>query len=979
MLPKSCSDPDRHRPCPRLASPPGEHRLAPPATARRSTRLQRGALRGLAASLVATTAILLPCQSAPAQSFAVEVTGDIINPGWLPPNGAVPSGNIPAGESETYHYAFPVNSNHFVEFDIVATNTGGTIFDLTLTNLTYQTNVPTPGSGSLPNGEQVHIRIVADFDSIPGSYTPSHDVTGIMSLPGAFGPPTYNGSIEKCSSHGDPSGLVTVPCIGTGAVPPPGGPFLGLAATAAQQANVTTTYRIDTEYFLAITDVNNGSAYAYISLPGSGHDSAVVGSMTWLERTYQAELSWSGGDPFQGNTSGTATGVSDVGGVNASWNPPSVTFPTSAPFFGDSLFMSPGAGVSGGVASTYVSGPGVAGPPGTLLGGGDCQMGFQYSTDSTSTRTFGASGSACFVFATSTWADFYTNSVYEEVAPFSFITLERGTYLAGVFKPTGAPIPIPPKPSSVVPGLAAGAFRLSWGYSNTWQANASFQAGNEISWGMYAAKPQPEDTTITFGGLPNQAFGDAELTLVDGTLVWSSSNPTTPDGLSIALGETDGWSIEFASTPDLSILGNILRLSSRGTVNGVDDQPIGNVRVEGMGAGEVAVSVDDSALGAESATVEFFGANGELLGTITVENNCPLHFATPPAAQLDAPGPQLKNYNEAKSNTTKNAVYGWTSDNPVTWIPSCGAELAAIDGVVSVEVTPQRLNTLLNSFKQALAIKEKGVQVYSIAEEGIQLFGAMNVALGEATMLAANGTLTIGNIGSSELDGVQMAVEGGMVEYGFTLEGLLPGPGAPAKITVGRDADIRTGAVKGTSSTVRKDWAPKFKEGGVDKPFGVEALLGDTYMWVNPPTLYGDFGSTNTWPIGFTLGSGDDDCITLHFPPGTQFELLDRSQSFEIDTLRVCPGWAPSDDLIDRVFITASDFDTFTITDAVVTLPTAPTPCPGDIDGGGVVDGADLGVLLGSWGSGGPADLDGSGTVDGADLGLLLGSWGSCP
>ena len=46
--------------------------------------------------------------------------------------------------------------------------------------------------------------------------------------------------------------------------------------------------------------------------------------------------------------------------------------------------------------------------------------------------------------------------------------------------------------------------------------------------------------------------------------------------------------------------------------------------------------------------------------------------------------------------------------------------------------------------------------------------------------------------------------------------------------------------------------------------------------------------------------------------------------------------------------------------------------------GDGVVDGTDLGVLLGSWGT--PFyDLTGDGTTDGSDLGVLLGSWGPCP
>ncbi|HMN96053.1 MAG TPA: multiheme c-type cytochrome [Phycisphaerales bacterium] len=53
----------------------------------------------------------------------------------------------------------------------------------------------------------------------------------------------------------------------------------------------------------------------------------------------------------------------------------------------------------------------------------------------------------------------------------------------------------------------------------------------------------------------------------------------------------------------------------------------------------------------------------------------------------------------------------------------------------------------------------------------------------------------------------------------------------------------------------------------------------------------------------------------------------------------------------------------------------APTN-PADLNGDGVVDGADLGLLLGAWGTPGPGDINGDGIVDGADLGLLLGAWG---
>lgn len=54
--------------------------------------------------------------------------------------------------------------------------------------------------------------------------------------------------------------------------------------------------------------------------------------------------------------------------------------------------------------------------------------------------------------------------------------------------------------------------------------------------------------------------------------------------------------------------------------------------------------------------------------------------------------------------------------------------------------------------------------------------------------------------------------------------------------------------------------------------------------------------------------------------------------------------------------------------------------CLGDLNGDGKVDGADMGLMLGAWGTDDPrADLDGNGDVNGADLGLLLGAWGVCP
>jgi polyhydroxybutyrate depolymerase len=54
-------------------------------------------------------------------------------------------------------------------------------------------------------------------------------------------------------------------------------------------------------------------------------------------------------------------------------------------------------------------------------------------------------------------------------------------------------------------------------------------------------------------------------------------------------------------------------------------------------------------------------------------------------------------------------------------------------------------------------------------------------------------------------------------------------------------------------------------------------------------------------------------------------------------------------------------------------------PCPADIDQSGAVDGGDMALLLGAWGTtDANADLDGSGLVGAGDLSILLAAWGPC-
>lgn len=53
-------------------------------------------------------------------------------------------------------------------------------------------------------------------------------------------------------------------------------------------------------------------------------------------------------------------------------------------------------------------------------------------------------------------------------------------------------------------------------------------------------------------------------------------------------------------------------------------------------------------------------------------------------------------------------------------------------------------------------------------------------------------------------------------------------------------------------------------------------------------------------------------------------------------------------------------------------------PCPEDLNNDGIINGADLDLLLGGWGTD-QYDVDGNGNgIDGRDLGLILAAWGKC-
>ena len=115
-------------------------------------------------------------------------------------------------------------------------------------------------------------------------------------------------------------------------------------------------------------------------------------------------------------------------------------------------------------------------------------------------------------------------------------------------------------------------------------------------------------------------------------------------------------------------------------------------------------------------------------------------------------------------------------------------------------------------------------------------------------------------------------------------------------------------------------------------------------------------------------GTGQPDGTWVDALPSPDAGAHTRSAVWVWDSLEDCDD----DGVPDRLQIAR---DPTLDADGDWTLDACTEPSP-DLNGDGVVDGNDLGILLAAWGPGtGPADLNQDGAVDGNDLGRLLAAW----
>lgn len=146
-------------------------------------------------------------------------------------------------------------------------------------------------------------------------------------------------------------------------------------------------------------------------------------------------------------------------------------------------------------------------------------------------------------------------------------------------------------------------------------------------------------------------------------------------------------------------------------------------------------------------------------------------------------------------------------------------------------------------------------------------------------------------------------------------------------------------------------------------------LLYTYYDDASPPTnwIVGAYNIFNTADPGFVNPSGNDFRMTVGSPTyNTANPAYIPDDTYDVDDDGVTSGEkAPDLDRTERVQACWPDMGAYEF-----------VPCVGDVDFDGDVDAADLGILLGDWGTCVCfSDFNCDGEVDGADLAILLGGW----
>jgi hypothetical protein len=429
-----------------------------------------------------------------------------------------------------------------------------------------------------------------------------------------------------------------------------------------------------------------------------------------------------------------------------------------------------------------------------------------------------------------------------------------------------------------------------------------------------------EVTPELFNGLEQQALDGASLSEGNFRLAVAGDPALGQTGSIFRTGEVDGvlWTIDLGE--EALRPGFVFDARSFGSIDGVPDQPAGGLRTERVPQGFL-LTPDFSTIGAQTYELQLYLENRLVFSRPGMSGPAALIAAEAGARRYCC---RVIAYSCAFGSTGSHA-----RDVAVINGPTVKADLL----IFKHEGATRSLD-----FHSAISSVAQGASGFSLAEEWILLFGLTpHRALGRATLDAREGRLTVGNIGTSGEDGVDVEVghfapaESAVLSW----EPIDPEDTAPA----GAFLQINTvGSFDGVPNRPLGELRVTKRQGGGARRFEITANFADIrsptqhlHVWANGtlvadlPGHGGPVGSASAWPRSLGKLGGATECIVAHYDDGTRFRIDNRF--YHGDELRVlAEGQSGKVDFKSDLAIRAAGLPGITFTGEQIVPQTTPLP-----------------------------------------------------
>lgn len=507
-----------------------------------------------------------------------------------------------------------------------------------------------------------------------------------------------------------------------------------------------------------------------------------------------------------------------------------------------------------------------------------------------------------------------------------------------------------------------------------------------------------------FAGLLHEPLGQAELALVDDTLVVSALGNTPGNGVAIDLGSADALCLFHE-------LAGLLTDPDCGTPNAgsitvrafdLDSQPALVATYSCVGPGQLGLEVS-------------FGPGSAMFDVILRLGGNEVASAKGLVPQPGGGPPIVIEWQDILGNQCeiRSDLIHLPDDVPgdVGWTGTTGTPQQA--EIVGTNIAPVLADEIIvrPTIPKAppgisrVEVTASGFGPLVITGEALRAFGNPHEAAGESLMLGASGQDGYG-IEFRAIDPQSAGPVGTLIEHpygptdvpGVEIIGIIVKPEhvgqffddfewwiQPRIVGIGGGGDeMALGSLKISGARGGTEFAADFT------PLGATELL---WQGFNKGELVGTVPAPGPMATLFVPGTPFDLFIykiQIVTTGSLKYLYIRKCYLFNfvvpifggfVDEIGVCvalpPVYVPQN-FVMRLGLSGTNFEGFRLVEEAPILAKV-NLCPADLDGDGQVGGADLGELLANWSMPGPSDLDGSGATDGGDLGALLADWGDCP